>query len=158
MKHRILDIELKNGFLMAVLLGIYFIVLVIIGWSDNIFFKAGNALIAAFAIHQSIKASKILSNGSTNKSYLTHLGAGILTGIFGTLFSLAGLGVFLYAFPDSYENMLQSSIIPANTTVQLFIGLLTEGVSGTIVVSLVLMQYWKNFVFKKHLGFVERPQ
>lgn len=158
MKTKTINIEFRNGLLMAMLLGLYFMVLVILEWSDNMFFKLGNALIAGVMVYHSIKASKTLSEDKTGRDYITHFLVGLRTGVIGTAISLVGLGVFIYAFPDSYADLIKASIMPVRSMTQFFVGLLIEGFSGSVIMTLIVMQYWKNYVFKKNYGFIERPQ
>ncbi|CAG5081637.1 hypothetical protein [Parvicella tangerina] len=158
MKTRLLDIELKNGLLMAILLGIYFLTLSVLRLSGNIYFKAGNAIIAAWVIYHTIKTSKVVYSETYEGTYFNHFFSGLKTGFFGTLMALVGLAVFLIAFPSSYEDMLRASVIPVSGLWQLFVSLLIEGVSGSVIISLVLMQYWKNYEYKRTQGFVERTQ
>ncbi len=158
MKTRLLDIEMKNGLLMAILMGIYFLVLALLGLADNLYFKVGNAIIAGWVIYHTIKASKVVYSGTFEGTYFKHLFAGLKTGFYGTIMALVGLAVFLIAFPASYNDMLDASIIPVTNLWQLFVSLLIEGISGTVIVSLGLMQYWKNYEYKRSKGFVERVQ
>lgn len=154
MKHSSINIELRNAFLMSVLLGIYFLLLVILNWADNVYFKFGNILIVGLAVYHTQKEQ--LKQKHSN--YLTQFFSGVRTAIFGTIFSIIGLWTFITIFPESYSEFAGASILPVRSLAEFISGIAIEGISGAVVISLVLMQYWKNFEFKKYIGIVERPQ
>lgn len=154
MKHSSINIELRNAFLMSVLLGIYFLLLVILNWADNVYFKFGNILIVGLAVYHTQKEQ--LKQKHSN--YLTQFFSGVRTAIFGTIFSIVGLWTFITIFPESYSEFAGASILPVRSLAEFISGIAIEGISGAVVISLVLMQYWKNFEFKKYIGIVERPQ
>lgn len=154
MKHSSINIELRNAFLMSVLLGIYFLLLVILNWADNVYFKFGNILIVGLAVYHTQKEQ--LKQKHSN--YLTQFFSGVRTAIFGTIFSIIGLWTFITIFPESYSEFARASILPVRSLAEFISGIAIEGISGAVVISLVLMQYWKNFEFKKYIGIVERPQ
>lgn len=137
-------LEITNSLYIFLSLGIYFLVLDLVEYSDIVFLRFFNAIIVAFFINRTIKQNVI--KGQFN--YLSNLGSGIITAVFGVLLSVLGLTFYLVAL-KGVEHLpnLATSVIVMNSNVGLgaySAALLIEGIASSVVLTFIIMQSWKS--------------
>ena len=139
-----INLELKMGFLISLLLGAYFLIMEIFGLSDVIYLKFVNIIIIIWVLNRTIKRN--IENGKT--TYLGNFGSGLITAFYGILFSILGLWIYVGVFRGSdYIDHLAASVIIGGgevTLPQFCLALLFEGLSSSFVLVFILMQKWKN--------------
>ena len=129
---------IRNGLVLFVILGIYFVILDAVGLADNIFFRLGNYVFIFLILNNSLKSA--VKNG---KSYLGKLAIGVLT-VF-TAMTLGAISLFIYF--QIYEPDLDryiSSVIKANSYGGLCVALFIQSLASSFILVFIMSQYYKN--------------
>lgn len=138
--------EITNGILIFAGIGIYFILLEFLGFSDNPFLRIFNILFVVFGVNRTIKANK--EDGI--RGYNRNLMSAILTSMIGAVLSIASLLAYIYfKGGEAYLKQLSENFIfgGGDLTIQQYcIGLFFESTAASLIVSFCLMQYWKDKV------------
>lgn len=138
--------ELTNGFLIFLGIGIYFVILELLGLSDVFFLRIFNILFVAYGINRTIKANK--EDGI--RGYNRNLLSAIITSMVGALLSIGSLLAYIkFRGGEAYLKQLSENFIfgGGDLTIQQYcIGLLFESTAASLIVSFCLMQYWKDKV------------
>lgn len=139
--------ELINGVLIFLGIGIYFIILELIGLSDVYLLRILNIFIVAFGVNRTIS-----QNYNANiRGYFRHFLPAIITSMIGAILSIVALLIyveirggeqFLKALSDSFL-IGGGDVGSVSYTISL---LLFESTAASLIVSFCLMQYWKDKV------------
>jgi hypothetical protein len=136
--------ELKMGFIIALSLGVYFLIIEGLGLSDVAFLRLFNITFVLLGINMTIRSN--ISKGHTK--YLKNFGSSLATAFSGIIFSIIGLWLYISIFKgDAYLSELAASVIINNDSIslnQFCVALLIEGLSSSFILVFILMQYWKN--------------
>lgn len=138
--------ELLNGFIIFIGIGIYFIFMELLGLSDEFYLRIFNLFIVAFGVNLTLKQN--VKNGV--HGYFKNLISGILTSFIGAVLSVGGLYLYIkFKGSKEYLKSLSENFLfgggDINAT-QYSIALLFESIASSVVISFILMQYWKNKV------------
>ncbi len=137
-----------NGFIIYACIALFFLLMEVVGWSDQIYLRLINFVFVIYGVNRTIKSN-----------YHDHLGgyfANLVSGIFTALVSLI-LGIFSfiayieYKGGNDYLNHFSASYIFGGGEPSLYqfcSGLALEGIASSVIVSFALMQYWKDKVEK----------
>ena len=137
--------ELKNGILIFLGIGLFFLLMDILGLADKNYLRILNAFIVLFGINKTIKYN--FSHG--NSDYLENLISGFKTGILGVVLGIVGLIIFVYIRGgESYLSRLSDTFFFVGKTniIKYCSVLFFEGIASSLIGSFVLMQYWKDVV------------
>ena len=137
--------ELRNGFIIFLGIGLFFLAMDFFGLSDKNYLRALNAFIVIYGINKTIKMN--LNNGITN--YLENFISGFKTGIIGVFLGIIGLIIYTYIKGgESYLSTLSNTFFfLGKTNIIMYCSVLFfEGVASSLIGSFVLMQYWKDVV------------
>ena len=138
--------ELINGFIIFAGIGLYFILLELLGFSDVFFLRIFNILFVIYGVNRTIKANK--EDGI--RGYNRNLLSAIITSMIGAALSIASLLTYIYfKGGEPYLKQLSENFIfgGGDLTIQQYcIGLLFESTAASLIVSFCLMQYWKDKV------------
>lgn len=137
--------ELRNGFIIFLGIGLFFLAMDFFGLSDKNYLRALNAFIVIYGINKTIKMN--LNNGITD--YLENFISGFKTGIIGVLLGIIGLIIYIYIKGgESYLSTLSNTFFfLGKTNIIMYCSVLFfEGVASSLIGSFVLMQYWKDVV------------
>jgi len=141
------SIELRNGILIFLGIGIFFLLMDFFGLADKNYLRIFNAFIVLFGINETLK-----SNIRTNKSeYLYNLVSGFKTGVIGVFLGIVGLIIFIYIKGgESYLDKLSDTFFfgEDNNTIKYCSILFFEGIASSLIGSFTLMQYWKDVELK----------
>lgn len=129
---------LLNGFLIYGLISIYFLVLVLFGLSDNMYLRFANLVFVAFGINETMK----LSNAGGD-NYLDKVKSGLVTALSGILPSCVGLFLYMQII-DPTLAYTAHTLIPIHGPVEFTAVIFIEGLSSSLMVLFVMLQYWKN--------------
>lgn len=140
--------ELNNGVLIFVGIGIYFLVMELLGLSHLFFLRMLNIFIVIYFLNKTIK-----SNYNEGKiDYLENLISGTLTSLIGVVLSVVGLLIYIsMRGGDAYLAKLSQNFLFGGGTPsmnQYCIGLFFEGIASSIIITFTLMQYWKDHPVK----------
>ncbi len=137
-----------NGLIIYVGIALFFLLMEMVGWSDQVYLRLVNFIFVIYGVNKTIKSN-----------YHDHVGGyftNLVSGIFTAIISLA-LGIFSfigyieYKGGNDYLNRFEQSYIFGGGEPSLYqfcIGLTVEGVAASVIVSFALMQYWKDKVEK----------
>ncbi|WP_430399556.1 hypothetical protein [Flavobacterium sp.] len=137
--------ELRNGFIIFLGIGLFFLAMDFFGLSNKNYLRALNAFIVIYGINKTIKMN--LNNGITD--YLENFISGFKTGIIGVLLGIIGLIIYIYIKGgESYLSTLSNTFFfLGKTNIIMYCSVLFfEGVASSLIGSFVLMQYWKDVV------------
>jgi hypothetical protein len=141
------NIEFKNGILIFLGIGIFFLVLDVLSLADKNYLRILNAFIVLFGINQTIKTK--IKNG--NSDYLENLFSGFKTGVIGIVLGIVGLIIFIYIKGgEAYLDKLSDTFFfgKDNNIIKYCSILFFEGIASSLIGSFVLMQYWKGIELK----------
>lgn len=138
--------ELTNGFLIFLLIGIYFLILEFAGLSDIFYLRILNLFFVIWGVNRTIKGNY----EAGVRGYFTNLIAAIITSMTGAILSIASLLLYIeLRGGEVFLKQLAESFIfgGGELTIQQYcIGLLFESTAASLAVSFILMQYWKDKV------------
>lgn len=142
--------ELNNGILIFISIGIYFLLMEILGLSDVFLLRLLNIFIVVYFINKTIKSN--YREGKTE--YLENIISGTLTSLIGVALSVAGLLAYIsMKGGNGYLAHLSKNFLFGGgepTMYQYCLGLLFEGIASSIIITFTLMQYWKDRPIKHY--------
>lgn len=142
-----------NGLIIYIGIALFFLLMELVGWSDQIYLRLVNFIFVIYGINKTIKSNY----ESHVNGYFTNLISGIFTAIVSLalgIFSFIGYIEYMGAKHGGSNEYLQryvgSYIFGGGepSLYQFCIGLTVEGVASSVIVSFALMQYWKDKVEK----------
>jgi hypothetical protein len=140
--------ELYHGISIFVAIGIYFLLMDILGLSDVFILRLFNIVIVVYFLNKIIKSN--YKSGKT--SYLDNLISASITSLIGVVLSVIGLMIYIsFKGGNDYLSQLSANFLfggGAPSMNQYCIGLLFEGIASSIVISFTLMQFWKSKTVK----------
>jgi hypothetical protein len=137
-----------NGFIIYLGIALFFLLMEMVGWSDQVYLRLVNFIFVIYGVNKTIK--------SNYEDHINGYFTNLMSGIFTAIISLA-LGIFSfigyieYKGGNEYLNRFEQSYIFGGGEPSLYqfcIGLTVEGVAASAIVSFALMQYWKDKVEK----------
>lgn len=136
--------EVNNGILIFVGIGIYFLLMELLGLSHLFLLRIFNVFIVAYFLTKTIK-----SNYKEGKfDYLENIISITITSLIGVFLSVAGLFVYItFKGGTAYLAKLSDNFLFGGgdpSIYQYCIGLLFEGIASSIIIAFTLMQYWKD--------------
>ncbi len=136
-------LEIINGILIFILLGLFFLILDSLGYSDNIYLRFFNILFVFFGINRVV--SHKVKNGETG--YFRNFGSALITSLIAALLSVIGLAIYITYFREGASiSDLAKSIIMGDQDVDLLkycAALLVEGLGSSLILTFIFMQYWR---------------
>lgn len=136
------NIAIKNGLLLTSSLIGYFLIMKLLGLHYHTEFRIFNAVLVVYFIHKSIKQYYSTSN---NNDYITALLTGIITNSIAVIiFSL--LAPLYLMFDPEFLTILGNDGLWGNqlNINRVIMILLMEGLPSGLIVSFVIMQYYKT--------------
>ena len=134
--------ELTNGVLIFLGIGVFFLLMEVLGLSDVYYLRAFNIFIVFFFVNRTLKAN--IQQGKTN--YWQNLISAGLTSMIGVVLSVAALRLYIVmrGGNEYLKNLSEVFIFGSEPSVNEYcIGLLFEGSAISLIATFVLMQYWK---------------
>jgi len=130
---------IKNGLLIFVLVGVYFVILELLGLTDNIFLKFVNFAFVLIGVNNTLK-----NTAKQGGTYLNKLVAGIATVFTGILLSAIALFIYLSVNESSDISAYAMTLIPADTNLEFAAIIFVEGFTSSLMIVFITLQYWKN--------------
>ena len=139
---------LINGFIIYIGIALFFLLMELLGWSDQVYLRLVNFIFVIYGVNRTIR--------SNFKDHLDGYFANLVSGIFTALFSLALGLISLVAYIEykggnAYLNKFEEEFIFGGgepSLYQFIIGLIIEGAAASVIVSFSIMQFWKDKVEK----------
>jgi hypothetical protein len=140
-------IGLKYGFLTALGLIVYFVVMKLLGFAHILEFRFLNALILTLGIIMALKSLKAINKG--NIKYLQGLGTAFLTALVSTTLFAVFMLIYIKGFDDSLVKVLSADRmigerIESTPGLVVFMVLMLEGVISGFMIGFIAMQYFKR--------------
>jgi len=135
--------EFINGFIIFMGIGIYFLLMDFLGFSDVFFLRVLNVFIIVYGINRTLKANVY----EGHNDYLFNLTSGVLTAFVGVILSIIGLNIYIHIRGgEAYIKTLSEAFLfgGSPSVYQYCAGLLFEGLASSAIAAFTLMQYWKG--------------
>ncbi|RFC55333.1 hypothetical protein [Brumimicrobium aurantiacum] len=129
---------IRNGIILFLLLGFYFLILDLIGLADNVYLRLVNYIFIIGILKLTIKTA--VKNG---ENYLRKLIIGIATVTIGIGLGAIGLFIYLNGIDAPIEDYVEG-LIPADTYAGLSFALFIEALSSSIIIVFIMLQFYKN--------------
>jgi hypothetical protein len=140
--------ELKNGFLICIGLGLYFLFMEALDLSNLFVLRFLNVFIIIYGLNKTIRYNL----KKNKKGFVDNLISSGLTGIIGVFLGIVGLILYInFKGGTQYLNHLSEAFLfGGNPSIAEYaFALFIEGIASVIVVTFVNIQYWKmKDVFK----------
>lgn len=135
--------EITNGFLMFLGIGTYFLLMEVLGLSNNYILRIFNVLIVIYFLNKTIKFN--IKNGKNN--YLDNMLSAALTGVIGIILGIIGLALYIQfrGIDQSVARLSKEFLFGGNPTLgEYCISLLFEGLASVLMVVFINVQYWQT--------------
>jgi hypothetical protein len=135
--------EIRNGVIIFLGIGVYFIIMNIVGLSDVFFLRLFNVVFILYGVNKTIVTNII--NG--NKDFLSNAISAFSTSLIGVFLSILGLLTYSYSNGgDAFiQNLSKTFLFGGNPSVNIYcISLFVEGIASSVIVTLLLMLYYNN--------------
>ncbi|KFF20438.1 hypothetical protein [Flavobacterium hydatis] len=135
--------ELYNGILIFLGIGVYFLLMNVLGLAHILYLRALNVAFVVYGVNRTIKMN--LAEGETNA--VSNAVSAMITSVIGVSLSILGLLIYSYARGgDAYVKTLSATFMfGGNPSVPTYcICLLFEGIASSVVITMLLMLYWNN--------------
>ena len=133
-------IEIKNGFLLFMALGVYFLLMNALGFANNAILRNFNALLILYFINRTITYK--IENGTLD--FFDAFFAALKTGALGVLLSMIGLVVFVqFNGGEMFLKELSGSLFFGRDlgVIPYAAALFFEGIASVLIGVFLLMQY-----------------
>ena len=143
-----LSTEIKNGFIIFLGIGIYFLLMEYLGLSKYYLLRFLNVFIIVYGLNKTLK-----SNIKAGKNaYLSNLLSSGITGLIGIFLAIISLVLYInFKGGESYLNNLSETFLFGRnpSLAEYSFGLFIEGIASVLVVAYINLQYWNTkSVFK----------
>ncbi|MFH7015973.1 hypothetical protein [Flavobacterium sp. FlaQc-47] len=135
--------EITNGFLIFLGIGIYFLLMSLLGLSHLFYLRTLNVFFIFYGVNRTMQMN--LKEGETN--FVSNAVSAMTTSVVGVSFSVLGLLIYSYARGgDAYvETLSKTFMFGGDPSVPTYcICLLFEGLASSVIVTLMMMLYWNN--------------
>jgi|CXWL01.2.fsa_nt_gi hypothetical protein len=133
--------ELVNGFVIFIGIGLYFLLMELLGLADMYFLRLFNVLFVFYGTNKTLR-----SNFAEGKTILvSNAVSALFTSLSGVFLSIAGLIIYSYIKGgDIYiESLSKTFLFGGNPSVMTYsTSLLFEGIVSAVIVTFMLMLYW----------------
>ena len=133
--------ELVNGFVIFIGIGLYFLLMELLGLADMYFLRLFNVLFVFYGTNKTLR-----SNFAEGKTILvSNAVSALFTSLSGVFLSIAGLIIYSYIKGgDIYiESLSKTFLFGGEPSVMTYsISLLFEGIVSAVIVTFMLMLYW----------------
>ena len=139
---------LINGVIIFIGIGLFFLLMEVLGLTDQVYLRLVNFVFVIYGINRTIK-----SNAKDGiYGYFKNLSAGFLTAFVGLVLGIFSFMAYVeYKGGTEYLHKLADSYVFGGGEPSMYefcIGLFIEGVAAAAIVSFAMMQYWKDKVEK----------
>jgi hypothetical protein len=135
--------ELRNGIIIFLGIGLYFLLMILLGLGDISALRLLNVVFVFYGVNRTIKMN--LNEG--NKNFVLNAVSALITSIIGVVLSIIGLLIYSYIRGgDAYiQSLSKTFVFGGNPTIVTYcISLLFEGIASSIIVTLLIMLYTNN--------------
>ncbi len=135
--------EIKNGFLIFLAIGIYFLLMEVLGLAHLFYLRLVNVFFVFYGVNKTIQMN--LKEGK--KKFVSNAVSALFTSVVGVVLSIIGLVIYSYLQGgDAFvQSLSETFLFGGNPSIDAYsISLLFEGLASSVIVTLLLMLYWNN--------------
>jgi hypothetical protein len=135
--------ELLNGLIIILGIGLYFLVMELLGLADNPILRVFNVLFIFYGTNRTLKQN--YAEGNT--VLVSNAESAFLTALTGVILSIFALIAYSYAKGgEAYIGTLSKTFLFGGepTVMTYSISLLFEGISSAVIVTFMLLLYWET--------------
>lgn len=135
--------EISNGFLIFLGIGLYFLLMNVLGLANLFYLRTLNVFFIFWGVNKTLQMNLI--EGETN--FVSNAVSAMATSVVGVSLSVFALLIYSYARGgDAYVGSLSETFLfGGNPSVPVYcICLLFEGIASSVIVTMMLMLYWNN--------------
>jgi len=135
--------EFYNGSIIFFTIGVYFMLMYVLGFSDVVYLRLVNVLFVFYGVNRTIQTN--LAEGK--KNFVYNAVSAMMTSLVGIFLSILGLIIFSYIKGgDAYVQTLSTTFLfGGNPSVIAYsFSLLFEGIASSVIVTMLIMLYWNN--------------
>ncbi|SDW02599.1 hypothetical protein [Flavobacterium degerlachei] len=135
--------ELYNGVIIFIGIGLYFILMEILGLADLYYLRLFNVLFVFYGTNRTLKMN--YEEGKT--VFTSNATSALLTSLIGVFLSVIGLITYSYIQGgDAYlQSLSKTFLFGGSPSIMTYsISLLFEGIVSAVIISFMLMLYWNN--------------
>jgi hypothetical protein len=140
--------ELYNGVIIFIGIGLYFMLMEILGLADLYYLRVFNVLFVFYGTNRSLRMN--YKEGKT--LFASNAVSALLTSIIGVSLSIAGLIANSYIQGgDAYiQRLSKTFLFGGDPSIMTYcISLLFEGIVSAVIISFMLLLYWENHLKKE---------
>jgi len=142
--------ELINGFIIFIGIGLYFLLMEVLGFANLYYLRLFNILFVFYGTLKTLKSN--YAEGNT--ILVSNAVSALITSLTGVFLSIVGLLIYIYAKGgESYIVTLSKTFVfGGNPSVMMYtVSLLLEGIVSAVIVTFMLMLYWDTrYTSDKH--------
>ncbi|MFV5690512.1 hypothetical protein ACM55K_00650 [Flavobacterium sp. LT1R49] len=135
--------EFYNGFIIFLGIGLYFLLMELLGLADLFYLRLFNVLFVFYGTNRTLK-----TNFTEGKTILvSNAVSALITSLTGVFLSIIGLIIYSYSKGgDAYVGSLSKTFLfGGNPSVMTYsISLLFEGIVSAVIVTFMLLLYWES--------------
>jgi hypothetical protein len=142
--------EFYNGFIIFLGIGVYFLLMELMGFADLSFLRLFNILFIFYGTNRTLQSNFL----EGKLVFISNVVSALITSLTGVFLSVIGLLIYSYAKGgDAYvESLSQTFLFGGNPSVMTYtICIFFEGIVSAVIVSFILMLYWDSrYASDKH--------
>lgn len=142
--------ELYNGVIIFIGIGLYFMLMEVLGLADLYYLRLFNVLFVFYGTNRTLK----MNYKEGNTIFVSNAVSALLTSLTGVFLSVIGLITYSYIKGgDAYlQSLSKTFLFGGDPSIMTYsISLLFEGVVSAVIISFMLMLYWDtHYASDKH--------
>ena len=135
--------EFYNGALIFAGIGIYFLLMDVLGLAHLFYLRFLNVVFVFYGVNKTVRMN--LAEGKND--FISNAASVLTTSLVGVVLSVLGLVIYSYSKGgDAYvQSLSETFLFGGNPSVMTYsICLLFEGIASSVIVSLLVLLYWNN--------------
>ena len=135
--------EFYNGALIFAGIGIYFLLMDVLGLAHLFYLRFLNVIFVFYGVNKTVRMN--LAEGKND--FISNATSVLTTSLVGVVLSVLGLVIYSYSKGgDAYvQSLSETFLFGGNPSVMTYsICLLFEGIASSVIVSLLVLLYWNN--------------
>ena len=135
--------EFYNGALIFAGIGIYFLLMDVLGLAHLFYLRFLNVVFVFYGVNKTVRMN--LAEGKND--FISNAVSVLTTSLVGVVLSVLGLVIYSYSKGgDAYvQSLSETFLFGGNPSVMTYsICLLFEGIASSVIVSLLVLLYWNN--------------
>lgn len=135
--------EIKNGFFIFITIGIFFLLMELLGLSNLFYLRLFNVFFIIYAVNDTLRSR--IAHGK--KKFVPNAMAALTTCIIGVSLSIVGLLIYSYMRGgDAYiHNLSETFLFGGHPSINMYcFTLFFEGIASSVVVTLLFMLYYND--------------